>query len=167
MRDNRHNLNPSAASVRRRQRGFTLTEMVVAVSVAAVLTTVAVPSFNGMIANQRAKTMASALFATLSKTRSEALTLNGNVTLQPKPGGWASGWQMLDVNNNVLDDYSTPSGITIAGPAVAVTYRSSGRLPAGAAPMFQISTMAGSTVIYQCVSVDLGGRPYMSATPAC
>ncbi len=151
---------------RRSQRGFSLTEVVVTLSVAAILTTVAVPSFNGIIANQRAKTLASSLYATLSKTRAEALTLNGNVTLQPKAGGWASGWQMLDPNNNVLDDFTTASGVTIAGPA-AVTYRSSGRLPVGAAPVFQISTSSGSTVTYQCVSVDLSGRPYMSATQTC
>jgi type IV fimbrial biogenesis protein FimT len=144
-----------------------MTELIVTVSVAAILATVAVPSFNGIIANQRAKTLASALYATLAKTRSEALTLNGNVTLQPKAGGWASGWQILDPNNNVLDDYSAASGITIVGP-VGVTYRSSGRLPAGAAaPIFQISTTNGATVNYQCVSVDLGGRPYMAATQTC
>ncbi len=151
---------------RRSQRGFSLTEVIVTLSVAAILTTVAVPSFNGIIANQRAKTLASSLYATLSKTRAEALTLNGNVTLQPKAGGWASGWQMLDANNNVLDDFTTASGITIAGPA-AVTYSASGRLPAGAAPMFQISTSSGSTVTYQCVSVNLSGRPYMSAAQTC
>lgn len=160
--------NPKAHALlaSHRQGGFTLTELVVTVSVAAILCTVAVPSFNGIIANQRAKTLASALYATLSKTRSEALTLNGNVTLQPKAGGWSAGWQMLDVNNNVLDDYTAAPGITIAGPA-AITYRSSGRLPVGAAPMIQISTTAGATTNYQCVSVDLSGRPYMSATQTC
>ena len=66
----------------------------------------------------------------------------------------------------MLDDYSAAAGITIAGPA-AVTYSPSGRLPAGAAPMFQISTTGGGTVNYQCVSVDLSGRPYMSATNTC
>lgn len=166
MRASCHNCYGSAASARRRQRGFTLVEAIVTVSIAAILATVAVPAFNGIIANQRAKTLASALYATLSKTRSEALTLNGNVTLQPKAGGWGNGWQMLDPNNNVLDDYTTTSGITIAGPA-AVTYRASGRLPAGAAPMFQISTTSGATVNYQCVSVDLGGRPYMAPTQTC
>lgn len=166
MRARCHKLYGLATSARRRNRGFTLTEAVVTVSVAAILMTFAVPSFNGIIANQRAKTLASALYATLAKSRSEALTLNGNVTLQPKAGGWGSGWQMLDPNNNVLDDYTTATGITIAGPA-AVTYRASGRLPAGAAPMFQISTTSGSTVVYQCVSVDLGGRPYVSASQTC
>jgi type IV fimbrial biogenesis protein FimT len=153
---------------RRRERGFTMTELLVTVSVAAILATVAVPSFSGIVASQRGKTLASALYATLAKTRSEALTLNGNVTLQPKAGGWASGWQILDPNNNVLDDYTAAAGITIVyvGP-VPVTYRSSGRLPAGATPMFQISTTTGATVSYQCVSVDLSGRPYIAATPTC
>ena len=148
------------------ERGFTMTELIVTLSVAAILATVAVPSFNSIIASQRAKTLASALYATLAKARSEALTLNGNVTLQPKAGGWASGWQILDPNNKVLDDYTAAAGLTIGGPA-AVTYRASGRLPAGAAPMFQISTTSGATVNYQCVSVDLSGRPYMAATQAC
>ena len=143
-----------------------MTELAVTVTVAAILATVAVPSFSGIIANQRGKTLASALYATLAKTRSAALTLNGNVTLQPKAGNWQNGWQILDPNNNVLDDYTAAPGITIVGPA-AVTYRSSGRLPVGAAPQFQISTTSGATVSYQCVSVQLSGRPYMAATPAC
>ena len=163
---NSQSLSASARRISRSNRGFTLPELLVAVSVAAILATFAVPSFNGIIANQRAKTLASALYATLAKTRSEALTLNGNVTLQPKAGGWGNGWQILDPNNNVLDDYTAATGITIAGPA-AVTYRPSGRLPAGAAPVFQISTVSGATVNYQCVSVDLSGRPYIMGTQAC
>jgi type IV fimbrial biogenesis protein FimT len=157
---------PCERRISRTEGGFTLTELIVTMSVAAILATVAVPSFNGIIANQRGKTLASALYATLAKTRSAALTLNGNVTLQPKAGNWQNGWQILDPNNNVLDDYTAATGITIAGPA-AVTYRSSGRLPVGAAPMFQISTTSGAAVNYQCVSVDLSGRPRMTATQTC
>ncbi len=151
----------------RSERGFTMTELIATLSVAAILATVAVPSFNGIIASQRARTYASALYVTLAKTRSEALTLNNSVTLQPKAGSWSNGWQILDPNNNILDDYTAAPGVTVAGPAV-VTYRSSGRLPVGgAAPIFQITTTSGSTVTQQCVSVDLSGRPYMTATPTC
>jgi type IV fimbrial biogenesis protein FimT len=160
---------PLPASARRmplRERGFTMTELVITMGIAAILATVAAPSFSGIIANQRAKTAASALYATLAKARSEALTLNGNVTLQPKAGNWANGWQILDPNNNVLDDYRDAAGITIGGPA-AITYRSSGRLPAGVVPMFQISTTSGATMSYQCVSVELSGRPYITATQTC
>jgi len=151
----------------RSARGFTMTELVVTVSLAAILATVAVPSFTGMIASQRARAFAADMYATLAKTRSEAITLNQNVTLQANAGGWANGWQILDVNNNVLDNHAAATGVTVATPTVAVTYRASGRLPVGAAPAFVISTVSGATVHYQCVSVDLGGRPYMQAAPAC
>lgn len=151
-----------------RQRGFTMTELGVTMTVAGILATVALPSFNGIIAVQRARTYSSALYATLAKARSEAITLNSNVTLQPKAGGWQNGWQILDVNNNVLDDYTAASGINVPGGPATVTYRPSGRLPAGAAaPIFKINTVAGHATNYQCVSVDLSGRPYMLAASTC
>jgi type IV fimbrial biogenesis protein FimT len=157
----------SAGLARRTARGFTMTELVVTMAITAILVSVAVPAFNGLIATQRARVFASDLYATLAKTRSEAITLNNPVTLQANAGGWANGWQMLDANNKVLDKHAAATAVTIVGPAT-VTYRASGRLPAGAvAPMFVISTTSGATVNYQCVSVDLGGRPYMAAAAAC
>ena len=157
----------SAGLARRSARGFTMMELVVTVSLAAILGTIAVPAFNGMIATQRARTFAADMYAALAKTRSEALTLNNNVTLQANAGGWANGWQILDANNNVLDNHAAATGVTVT-PTATVTYRASGRLPAGAvAPVFVISTTSGATAYHQCVSVDLGGRPYMAAAAAC
>lgn len=151
----------------RRARGFTMTELVATVSIAAILATLAVPAFNELIASQRALTCASDVYIALAKTRSEAVTLNNNVTLQAKAGGWNAGWQILDINNNVLDSHAIETAVTIA-PQATVTYTASGRLPAGAAaPMFQISTTSGRTVNYQCVSVNLDGRPYMKAAITC
>lgn len=149
-------------------RGFTITELLVTLAAAAILTTIAAPAFNGMIATQRARTYASALYATLSKARSAAITLNGNVTLQPKPGGWQVGWQILDPNGNPLDDYTAATGINVPGGPAQVIYTPSGRLAAGgAAPMFQINTTSGAQVNNQCVSINVSGRPYMQATPTC
>src|SRR5437660_1607404 len=137
-------------------RGFTLVELMVTVAIAALLSAVAVPSFSGLIASQRAKTYASVLYATLAKTRSQAITLNGNVTLNPAAGGWGNGWQMSDPNGVALDNRGAAQGVTVNGPN-SVTYSSSGRLPAGAvAPVFVISSASRSTTIHQCVSVDLG-----------
>src|SRR5437016_14524316 len=129
-----------------------MTELVVTLAVAAVLATVAVPSFNAMIATQRARTYASALYATLAKARSQAITVNANVTLQPKAGGWQTGWQLLDANNNVVDDYTAATGINVPGPPATVIYRSAGRLPAGAAPIFQINTKSGTALTHEYVT---------------
>jgi type IV fimbrial biogenesis protein FimT len=151
----------------RSARGFTMTELVMTVAIAAILTTVAVPAFNGVIASQRARVFASDLYATLAKARSEAVTLNGNVTLQANAGGWQNGWQILDPNGNVLDNHAVAVAVTLTNPPGPVIYRPSGRLAVGAAPLFQIMTTSGSAVYNQCVSVDLSGRPYMQAAPTC
>jgi type IV fimbrial biogenesis protein FimT len=154
-------------SVRRAQRGFTMTELGITLTIAAILASIALPSFQGIIANQRARTYASALYASLSKARSEAITLNGNVTVQPKAGGWKAGWQILDVNNNVLDDYSAASNINVPTAPATVTYSASGRMPGGATPAFKINTVSGHTTNYQCVSVTPSGRPYMQPMQTC
>ncbi|AQV94107.1 prepilin-type N-terminal cleavage/methylation domain-containing protein [Cupriavidus necator] len=148
--------------------GFTLIELMAAVAIAGILAALAAPSFSSLIASQRAKAVASELFGSLSRTRSEAIMRNTAVTLSPKAGSWQSGWQILDPSNaaNVLDDHGSAGGMTINGPA-SVTYRASGRLGAGAAPSFLITATAGSATAYQCVSVDLSGRPYMVAAPSC
>jgi type IV fimbrial biogenesis protein FimT len=151
----------------RHARGFTMTELVATVSIAGILATLAVPAFNELIASQRALTCASDLYIALAKTRSEAITLNNSVTLQANAGGWNAGWRILDINNNVLDSHAAETAVTI-GPQATVTYTASGRIPAGAvAPMFQISTMSGHSTNFQCVSINLDGRPYMKATATC
>jgi type IV fimbrial biogenesis protein FimT len=151
---------------RRRAAGFTMTELVVTMALAGILATVAVPSFNSVIANQRAKTYASELYTTLVRTRSEAIQRNANITLSPKAGGWNTGWQIFDPAGNLLEDRGPAAGVDIThitdGPA-GVTYRPSGRLQPGNAPTFQITATSGSATYYQCVSVDLSGRPYIQA----
>lgn len=157
-----------APGIPRQARGFTMTELVTALSITAILATIAVPAFNELIASQRALTTASDLYVALAKARSQAVTLNTSVTLQANAGGWNAGWQIVNSNNNtVLDNHAAETAVTIA-PQATVTYSASGRMPAGAAaPMFQISTTSGHTVNHQCVSVNLDGRPYMKAATIC
>ena len=156
------------AGGRQRARGFTMTELVTALSIAGILATIAVPAFNELIASQRALTTASDLYIALAKTRSQAVTLNTNITLQANAGGWSAGWQIVNSSNNaVLDNHSAETAVTIA-PQATVTYSASGRIPVGApAPMFQISTTSGHVTNNQCVSVGLDGRPYMKAALTC
>lgn len=148
--------------------GFTLTELLVAIGIAAILVALAAPSFSDLIVSKRGQAVASELYFALLKARSEAVSRNANVTLSPKTAGWQSGWQILDPANaaNVLEDRGAASGATISGPA-GVTYQGTGRVQGNIAPSFLVTTTAGSTSKQQCVSADLSGRPYMKPGSSC
>jgi len=156
---------------RRRSAGFTMVELLVTIAIATILTTIAVPSFSALIASQRAKTAASELFASLLLARSDAIALNANVTVSPLPGGWnQGGWQIAPAVNvaNVLESHGAVAGVTITPSAanLIVTYRPSGRVLTGSAASFLITTKSGSTTNYQCISLNLSGRPSQQAVQA-
>lgn len=146
------------------QPGFTITELLIVVTVVGILASLAAPSFSELIKNQRIKSMASDLNASLTLARSEAVKRNREVTLSPV-GSWQGGWQIADPDfaDNYIEVHDAFAGLTATGPA-SVTYRSSGRVKANTAPAFNIS--AAGTTAQRCVSVDLSGRPYVKAA-AC
>ena len=97
-----------------RQHGFTLVELIITLVIAAILTTVAVPSFNTTIKNNRLITQTNALVASLNLARSEAIKHARQATVcvssnqNSCTGGtdWSQGWLVwVDVDNdNVLDN---------------------------------------------------------------
>ncbi len=143
-------------------RGFTLTELMIVVTVFAVLVGAALPSYNEFVRNQRVKTVSFDLFSSLVQARSEAITRNAAVTLAPVTSGtWTSGWTVKDAGGTLLRNQDAVPGITLSGPA-SVVYNGSGRL-SSASGSFQLSA-SGSTVTTRCITVDLSGRPVTKAT---
>lgn len=149
-------------------RGFTLPELLIVVTVMGVLLAAGVPSFVEFIKNQRVKTASFDVFSSLVVARSEAITRNTSVTITPTTtANWANGWTITYVDGAatiVLREQGTMPNITITGPA-SVTYRGSGRLTGSTTPQFQL-TASGATVVTRCINVDLSGRPVSKAT-AC
>jgi type IV fimbrial biogenesis protein FimT len=155
---------------RRRSAGFTMVELLVTIAIATILATVAIPSFSALIASQRAKAAASELFASFLTARSDAIVRNANVTVSPLAGGWnLGGWQILDPANNVLDSHGAVPGVTITPSPLGstVTFRPSGRVLIGSTNFFVVTTVSGSTHNYQCISLNLNGRPSQQAANAC
>lgn len=143
------------------QSGFTIIELMVVITVAAILMAVAVPSFRDLIVGQRVKTAAFTLTSAVVFTRSEAIKRNTDVVLLANSGGWQNGWS-VKVGTTVLsqqeafsDDVaiaSVPSKVT----ATQITYQSSGRLGA-AVDDLQVADTAGGHA--RCISFDLSGLP--------
>ena len=84
--------------------GFTLLELMVVVSLAAILLGIAIPSFNATIRSNRLTTNANELVTALNIARSEAVK-RGQMVVVRKPVGvgtkWENGWQVfVDVDRS-------------------------------------------------------------------
>ena len=143
------------------QLGFTLIEMMVVITVAAVLMAVAVPSFRDLIVGQRVKTAAFTFTGAAVFTRSEAIKRNADVVLLANSGGWQNGWS-VKVGATVLSQQEAFAGdVSIASvspkvTATQITYQSSGRLST-AVDDLQVGDTAGGHA--RCISFDLSGLP--------
>jgi len=86
-------------------RGFTLVEMMVAVAVLAILLTIGLPAFGGLIDSQRMDSSVNGLMRSIQFTRTEAIRLNRPVTMTPLGQDWNNGWIIfLDANHNGAHD---------------------------------------------------------------
>lgn len=84
-------------------KGFSLIELMVVLSIAAVLIGIGVPSFSSLIQKNRTASQTNALIASINYARSEAMKRGQAVVLASADGSrdWSGGWQVyLDSNNN-------------------------------------------------------------------
>ncbi|MBN6113716.1 GspH/FimT family pseudopilin [Xanthomonas bonasiae] len=107
------------------QRGFTLVELMVTVAVLAIIMALAFPSFTMLIRSNRLTSTANELVAALQASRSEAVRLNGGVSLCRSDDGstCASGgdWtHLLTVTRDgtVLRTTTLRTGLSVSSPAL-------------------------------------------------
>lgn len=109
--------------------GFTILELMIAISIAGILMAIAIPNFSDMIRNNRLTTYTNELVTSLNIARSEAVKRGGSVTVG-KIGGaggayWNNGWQVfvdtnadgvLDADEEVLKIFDKlPDSFTLVG----------------------------------------------------
>lgn len=112
-------------------RGFTLIELAVVVSIAAILAAIAAPSFKAFLDTMDAKSASMDLVGDLMTARSEALKRNTSITVAAVGGSWNNGWQITRTDNPALvlrERSALRSGLSVAAPAASIVFTSSGRL---------------------------------------
>ncbi len=141
--------------------GFTLVELMVTLSVAAILATVAVPSLQSMLQNNRMSSHANKLITTLNFVRSEAVKRNASITLTAKnSNNWHIGWTVTNANNDIIRDQAAFGGdSTLHGqPSIStLTYRPTGFLQGNAGASFALCD-SRTGEIGRTISISTTGR---------
>ena len=147
-----------AQSPLRFEFGFTLVEMMVTITILAILLGIAVPSMNALVRDQRVKAATFEVYSAFAFARSEAIKRNANVIITPNASDWSAGWQ-IQANAVPLKSHAASIGISITGPAGAVAYQRDGRISGVASPTFLVKSSDDGTIAVRCIGIDLSGRP--------
>lgn len=143
--------------------GFTLIELLVTLVVGVLLLTIGVPSFQGIIAQNRAASSANELLTSLQFARSEAVRLRTDAVLCPSTDGenctggddWDDGW-IVRIGTDVrrVGPALHPT-VSVSGPE-ELTYGSAGQVTPSGTP-FELSVAFGGGVD-RFICLEASGR---------
>jgi type IV fimbrial biogenesis protein FimT len=112
-----------------KQRGFTLMELMVTVSIAGIMMGIAIPSFTSTIKNSRITAQVNEFTTSLNLSRSEAVKRGVRITLCKSSNGttcvadgattnWSQGWIVFsDENSNNAYNSATETLLRVQGAA--------------------------------------------------
>jgi type IV fimbrial biogenesis protein FimT len=176
--------------------GFTLPELLVVLSISAILMALAIPSFSRLIQSSTVSTTANILLADLRYARSEAIRRGGGVTLcrsdAPEANhpvcssessgadgrGWADGWIVFqDWNGNDVQDDVEPmlrvqsaltqmDAISEAGDSATVFRFTATGRTSITNAMLHIGGSRFATDVQRLVCVNVGGRARLASAAA-
>ena len=171
----------------RREYGFTLIELMIAVGLAGLLLSMAVPALDIFVSNARQTGAINAFVSSIHQARSTAVTTNTRVTICPSSGGtnceatgWNSGWivfsdpdsdRNVDNDETILASSGEIDGLTFQSAEFGafLMYRPNGRVMNaslnGSSGAFTVCDNRGADSA-KVMIIDLSGRPRLGKTLA-
>lgn len=169
----------------RRQNGFTLIELMIAIGLTGLLLSMAVPAMDIFVSNARQTGAINDFVSSIHQARSLAVTTNTRVTICPSSNGtnceavgWNSGWivfadpdsdRNVDADETVISAMSEVDGLTLESDEFAtfLMYRPNGRVMNaslnGSSGAFTVCDRRGAGHA-KVMIIDLSGRPRLSKT---
>lgn len=152
------------------QRGFSLIELLVAISILGILSAIALPSFSEALLSNKLRSYANNLVASAHLARSEAIKSNSVVTLcvssdgaSCAAGGWEQGWIVLSGATVIKHQQAVASGYKITASAASVSFQPTGVGATQATlTICRATPTAGSQE--RVVSISATGRPSVTKT---
>lgn len=154
------------------QRGFTLLELMVALSILSVLLCMAIPSFRDAGLPSQLRAVANSVVAATQVARSEAIKRNATVTLCVSSdgktcgtGNWQQGWIVVGGGTVLHSEPPAPTGyrVTPVGGSNALSFDATGL---GASPdSFTVCRLTPSVGAQErVVTITAAGRASVKTT---
>jgi type IV fimbrial biogenesis protein FimT len=112
---------------RRTRAGFTLLELMITLTVLAILATLGVPTMQGMLERNRLKSAAQAVMEDLQWMRSEAIRRNRTLSFVIDPDAWCYGITAEDTCDCRLTDSNAADACVLETAGTPVLKRVGGR----------------------------------------
>jgi type IV fimbrial biogenesis protein FimT len=153
------------SAVRHRMRGFTAVEMIVVLVVVAIAASIALPSLETALANQRLRNTATDFVSALLLARSEAIKRGADVEVAPlAPADWTKGWRVVSVPDGEQVERTESLGhwVEVEYAPDVIAYQRSGRLSSAGVLWVEFRAAKG-TAVARCVWIDPSGMPRLTA----
>jgi len=150
-----------AINTARYTRGFTLIELIITILVVSILMTIAIPSFQNTIQQNRFSTQSNELIGALNLARSEAIRRGESVTVTPNGGSWTNGW-VVATTAPVTTLRSFPAlatNFTYAGGPTSYTYLPSGFKDNTNVDLYSLCNSSVTGETGRQVRISASGRP--------